>query len=120
MVKALYDTNILIDYLRGEKKAKKEMLKYDEHYISIITYIEVLVGVADATNHALIKKYLESFNIVDVGSEIADITIKIRESYKLKIPDAIILATANKIGAVLITRDTNDFNKQIPWVKMPY
>ncbi|MFP3560880.1 VapC toxin family PIN domain ribonuclease, partial [Paraburkholderia sp. SIMBA_049] len=44
MVKALFDTNILIDYLGGVGGAKKELARYEYRAISIITWMEVLVG----------------------------------------------------------------------------
>ncbi len=44
MVKALFDTNILIDYLNAVPKARAELARYDDKAISIVTWIEVLVG----------------------------------------------------------------------------
>ena len=44
-IKALFDTNILIDYLLGVPACKKETGKYTKKYISIITRMEILVGV---------------------------------------------------------------------------
>jgi predicted nucleic acid-binding protein len=44
MVRALFDTNVLIDYLNGVEAAKKEMVLYEHHAISTITWMEVLVG----------------------------------------------------------------------------
>ena len=46
MVKALLDTNILIDYLRGVGAARTELGRYQDKAISIITWMEVLVGAA--------------------------------------------------------------------------
>lgn len=37
MVKVLFDTNILIDYLNGIEMAKEEIEKYDQRIISTIT-----------------------------------------------------------------------------------
>lgn len=44
---AVFDTNILIDYLNGEVKAKNTIEQYDQIAISVITYIEIMVGVKD-------------------------------------------------------------------------
>jgi len=44
MVKALFDTNILIDYLRGIEASRTELDRYEDKAISIVTWMEVLVG----------------------------------------------------------------------------
>ena len=44
---AVFDSNIIIDYLNGVREAKQEVALYQNCSISIITYIEVLVGVKD-------------------------------------------------------------------------
>ncbi len=49
MVKVLLDTNILIDYLNGVKSAKIELERFEDKAISVITWMEVMVGTASAT-----------------------------------------------------------------------
>jgi predicted nucleic acid-binding protein len=120
MVRALFDTNIVIDYLNGERKALDEMCLYNESYISIITYTEVLVGIKEHTHFDRAKDYLLSFNVVYIDQDISDLAIQARKKYKLKIADALILASAQKINAILVTRDINDFNLSIPIVREPY
>jgi predicted nucleic acid-binding protein len=56
VVIAVFDTNILIDYLNGEVKAKNTIEQYDQIAISVITYIEIMVGVKDVH-----KKNVEYF-----------------------------------------------------------
>ena len=60
MVKALFDTNILIDYLRGVEAARQELGRYSAKAISIVSWMEVMVGtrpeVAPAT-----RAFLDSF-----------------------------------------------------------
>lgn len=46
-MKAVFDTNILIDYLIGNLLAKKEIEQYQSPQISIITKMEILVGVPE-------------------------------------------------------------------------
>jgi hypothetical protein len=43
-----------------------------------------------------------------------------RERPRLKSPDAIILATAQIRGRVLITRNTKDFPAAMPGIRVPY
>jgi len=40
-MKAVFDTNILIDFLNGHDFASQELSLYEERIISIITYIEI-------------------------------------------------------------------------------
>lgn len=96
------------------------MSLYQEHYISIITYIEVLVGVSGQIQFARIKEYLLSLNIIYIDQAISDLAISARKRYRVKIPGALILASAQRINAVLVTRNTKDFNASIPIVRIPY
>ena len=91
--KALFDTNILIDYLLGHKEASKEFEQYETLQISIITKMEVLFGTS-TDNEEVVKEFLENFEVISVNEEIAELAVNIRKGYKIKLPDAIIWATA--------------------------
>ena len=43
-VKALFDTNILLDYLKGVEAAQVERARYRQPLISIVTWMEVLAA----------------------------------------------------------------------------
>jgi predicted nucleic acid-binding protein len=105
----IFDTNILIDYLNGKQLAKEALDKYQPNAMSIISYLEVMVGTTK-DNKAIIKEFLDSFEILNIRTNIADEVIAIRNNLKIKLPDAIILATAKTHNAKLITRNTKDFN----------
>jgi len=65
VVKALFDTNILIDYLNAVPEARTELQRYAEKAVSIITWMEVMVG----ANHDLeagTRSFLSGFDIVAV------------------------------------------------------
>ncbi|MGA0559150.1 type II toxin-antitoxin system VapC family toxin [Larkinella sp. VNQ87] len=112
----LLDSNIIIDYLAG-KLPVSSMLRMHEvvnngFFISIISRIEVLGfntgnNEVDAQNEAFIE-LAETFNL---SSVVAWQTIQIRKSHKIKLPDAIIAATAIVHGFTLLTRNTSDFRK---------
>ena len=57
MVGALFDTNILIDYLGGVGAAKKELARYDYRAVSTVMWMEVLVG-ATSEDEAAIRAWL--------------------------------------------------------------
>ena len=117
-MKAVFDTNILIDYLVGNLLAKKEIEQYQSPQISIITKMEILVGMTD--NEEIIKEFLNGFNIIPLNDEIAEIAVNIRKENKIKIPDAIIWATAKYTDSLLITRNTKDFQELGADIKIPY
>lgn len=119
-MRALFDTNILIDYFNGDERAKQEIEIYEFRAISVITYIELLVGLKNLEEIDLIKKFLHVFFIIDVDLDIAELTVTIRKKYNLKIPDAIILATAQQNQCLFVTRDTKDFSQTLPIVRVPY
>lgn len=119
MVIALFDTNILIDYLNGENLAKTQIEKYDQISISIITYIEIMAGV-DRENKTIVEAFLNSFNVLNFDTTMAGEIANIRNTMKIKLPDAIILATARCNNAILITRDTKNFSKNDTNIIIPY
>jgi len=58
-----------------------------------------------------IQKLLANSNIFPLNDEVVDKTIKVRKKYKLKLPDAIIAATALVNNLTLITHNKKDFQK---------
>ncbi|MEI8285504.1 MAG: PIN domain-containing protein, partial [bacterium] len=99
-MKAVFDTNILIDYLNGIEDAKIELAKYSIRQISVISLIEVMVGATKAVEENAIRSFLGTFEILELSAEIASQAIAIRKQYRLKIPDAIVYATARTQGCM--------------------
>jgi len=118
-MKAVFDTNILIDYLLGYPAARKEIQQYNDPQISIITKMEILVGAAE-NNEDLIRGFLNRFSIISINDEIAEAAVIIRKEYKIKLPDAIVWATAKCNTSLLITRNIKDFPPQAADIKIPY
>ena len=119
-MKAVFDTNILIDYLNGIEAAKAELARYRARQISIITFIEVMVGAKDAGEEKTIQGFLSSFETVELSAEIAKETIEVRKELRLKIPDAIVYATARTQGCLLVSRNTKEFKPEWPDIRVPY
>jgi predicted nucleic acid-binding protein len=119
-MKAVFDTNILVDYLNGIPAAQRELEQYEEVAISIVTWMEVLAGADDAQEEAVARDFLSRFNLQPLGKTVAERAIKIRRQYKLKLPDAIIWATATELGRMLVTRNTMDFPETNPGIRVPY
>lgn len=108
----LIDSNVII--LASKKKLDFEAIfdAYDEVYVSIVSYMEVFGYPFKAQyEFELIQQIFENLYIIDVNMSIADIVIGYRKSTikKIKLPDAIILATARSLEADLLTFDRDDF-----------
>lgn len=119
MVGALFDTNILIDHLKGVDEARAEIASYDRKAISIISWMEVLVG----TRSDLVeptRRFLRSFEVIGLDDEIAARAIELRRAGRLKLPDAVIWATAQITQCLLVTRNTKDFPAGDPGIREPY
>lgn len=114
----LFDTNLLVDYLSGDKKAKKILNSNPDAYISRITWMEVLIGAKDTTETALLKNFLQHFHVVECDEAVSLLAIDLRKNHRLKLPDAIIWASAKHINACLFTRDKKDFPAHAPDVKI--
>ena len=99
------DTNILIYLLSGDKTLIN-ILNQKQIYISFITEIELLSfpTLTDKERNK-IGAMLKSFIIMDLNESIKETTIRYRKDYKLKIPDAIIAATANYLNLPILTAD---------------
>ena len=118
-MKAVFDTNILIDYLNGIPAAKKELDRYDSCVISIITWMEVMSG--GVPEHAdITRAFLNRFVALAIDEPIAERAVVLRRERRLKLPDAMILATALESGLTLVTRNTKDFGGSSPDIRVPY
>jgi predicted nucleic acid-binding protein len=119
VVKALFDTNILLDFLKGSEAAHRELSLYSDRAISIVTRMEVLVG-ADVANEAALKSFLGKFAVVNLEDDIADRAVVLRRTHRLKLVDAIVWASAQVTQRLLVTRDVKDFPKDDPGIRVPY
>ena len=117
---AVFDSNILIDYLRGVPAAKTELERYDEPAISIVSWIEIQVGANNKQATPIIKEFLSEFKLIPLDAAIAEKSVAIRRDSKIKLPDAIIWATALTQKTILVTRNTKDFPSKDPSIRIPY
>jgi predicted nucleic acid-binding protein len=119
-VKAVFDTNILIDYLNGIEAAKEELARYRTRQISIVTFIEVMVGAKSADEESAIRSFLATFEVLELSAAIAQEVILIRQQLRLKIPDAIVYATARTQGCILVSRNSKELKRDWPDIRIPY
>ena len=119
-----FDANIVIDALAGYPPARVEIERAvglaSRPWISRMSWIEVL----SKGNEALVQDalaFLSRFGLDEIDDEISRRAAALRrERPRLKSPDAIILASAQIRGRVLITRNTKDFPAEMPGIRVPY
>lgn len=119
-MKVLFDTNILIDYLNGIEKARTEIERHEQRLVSVVTWMEVLAGARDEAEEDVIDMFLRDFRIVDLTRRIARDAVEIRRTRRIRLPDAIVWASARAESALLVTRNTKDFPKDDPGLRVPY
>lgn len=113
----LIDSNALIDYLSGKLPLSGMAFMNDVvnaiPKVSVITKIEVLGFNAPPADYLLLTNFMLDADVLALSDSIVDQTIELRKQLKIKLPDAILAATALALGLVLISRNTSDF-KNIP------
>ena len=81
--------------------------------LSTITLAEILTGPFKAGQTAMAKRYEKSlclYNVVPVSTPIAALAAQLRAEYRLKLPDALQLATALDINATAFVTHDRDFS----------
>lgn len=119
MVAAVFDTDILVDYLNGVPAARDELSRYQQRSISLISWMEVLVGADDRVSEAT-RAFLDGFELVVPDRSIAERAVVLQRTERIKLPDAIVWATAEVTGRLLVTRNGRDFPASRPGIRIPY
>jgi len=102
--KLLLDTNIVLEYL-GNKQGIGIIENY-ELYVSFITGLELLsYPVIQEEEIKKIEDFLKLVNIIDISGEIKSRSVILRKKYRLRLPDAIICATAFVQNCIFVTND---------------
>ena len=113
-LKVVLDTNAIIALLRGEYSVVALVSQADQISISVISKLEFLAFEGLGQKDKIVfSKFCERISISELNphnQELMELIIVIKKKYKLKLPDAIIAATAIINDAILITKD-KDFSK---------
>ena len=110
----LADTNTIIDLVVGRLSAAgstwlEQQLTQQTVSISVVTRIELLTKTEPAAEHAIMQAFVQSVEVLPLDEPTTQQTIRLRQQHRVKLPDAIIAATALAHGLPLITRNTKDF-----------
>jgi len=115
-ISIICDTNPLIYLLDGNKPIA-QFLDNKQLYLSVITELE-LFGKQNLSTYdnELIKSLLLNCFVIDIENEVKQIYREIKQKYTIKLPDAVIAATALYLDLPLLTFD-KDF-QNIPNLKL--
>jgi predicted nucleic acid-binding protein len=111
-INAILDSNTIIFATREKIDVQELFSRYDNFYASIITYIEVYAyDFHNSSEKDIADEIFANLEIIEVNQEIADQAIIYRKNKhkKIKLPDAIILASAKYANADLLSDDWDDF-----------
>ena len=119
-----FDANILIDALMDHRPAHDEIRRAAGSGASIWLSRMAWIEVMSKGNEELVRdalRFLGRFGIDEIDSETSVRAASLRrERPRLKSPDAIILASAQVNGRVLVTRNIRDFPANMPGIRVPY
>jgi predicted nucleic acid-binding protein len=113
----LWDTNVVIYYLQQQFPPATEsfiddLLTTSLPAISVITEIELLCWKTENESDInLLKNFIQDALVIELEAPVKLKTAEIRKSTRLKLPDAIIAATAIVSNLTLLTRTSHDFEK---------
>ena len=115
----LIDTSAVVKYLT-ETLSDNGLTFMDkalssDYKISFVTQIELLVFNTTVYNDILIREqFIEATDVIHVNEGIIDKAIYIRRETNIKLPDALIAATAMHYEQTLISTNDRDFDKVMP------
>ena len=112
----LIDTSAVIKYLNGSLSENNldfiDRIIEEEVYLSFISEIELQVWNPPNEDDMIVyRDFVANSDILSINSNIISETIKIRKSHLLKLPDAVIAATAVTYNLILIADNDKDFLK---------
>ena len=105
----LLDTNAIVCLLRGDEALHQRLQRAEWVGISVLSQIEFLAFPNLSVNdRGIFQQFADSIDVVGLDRaerSLIDRVVSLRAQYRLKLPDAIIAATAVERAAILITED---------------
>ena len=106
MAKVVFDTDVLVDHLRGDRPIDPS---YVGSSFSSISRAELYSW--KAVDEAIVDRLLYQFDEIPADRRVAEEAGRIRREFAVRLPDALIAATAIVAKRPLFTRNTRDFRR---------
>lgn len=119
----VFDTDVLIWFLRGNEKAQKKILSQAPFKISAVTYMELVQGMKNKRELAALKKVIKSLDIEtlqidpEISAQAMSYVEKFFHSDSFAMADALIAATCAKYNEPLCTANNKHY-KVVSGLKM--
>jgi hypothetical protein len=81
--------------------------------------MEVMVGAVPETEEST-RRFPSSFINLPIDNQVSSLAVMLRENHKIKLPAAIVWATAQVNKRIFVTRNTRDFVPDEPGIRIPY
>ncbi len=119
-MQGLFDTHILMDYLKGLPEAQGELAHYHTPLVSAVSVVELHLAAREDQADSL-RSFLKRFEIVPMDENVAMHAVAIKRVYRqMKLPHAVIWASARLHGALLVTRNAKVFPTTEADIRIPY
>ena len=110
------DTNVVIELLGGTLPESgsewlQQIIDRDAHRLSVINEIELLGFNGSDSEMEIVGDFVSGTHVFLLTDAVVRQTINLRKAYRIKLPDAIIAATALAYDCVLVSRNTADFDR---------
>lgn len=107
----LIDSNIIIYAAMPEHQMLRDFIAEHAPAVSAVSYVEVL-GYHGLTEQA--RQFFEEFfaaaRLLPISSEVLEQAVRLRQSRRMTLGDALIACTALANHLLLVTRNTDDFD----------
>jgi len=109
-MKAVFDSSLLRDYLMGHADAQKEMARYREGVVSVLSMQELLEAPeAAAQDKEALNAFLNSFAALDMDAGVVREAVRLRSLHPLGVPYALVWASARQHNLLLVATARSAF-----------